>query len=233
LANQLSNIELYYTLPKNISEKKIIINEDEYSHIIKVMRHSLKDELYVTNGEGKIFLGKINKINKNNLELTIEKTFNYVNKFRNIYFCLPKLKNNDRFEFALEKCAELGITNFLTFESERTISKNNKIERWDKILLAAMKQSLHSFLPKITGIDFKDLFKLEGNKIGLEQNSEKEIRDLKIIPDEKCFFIFGPEGGLSEKELSLFKNENIYKIADNRLRTETAIITCASVITIF
>ncbi len=49
-------------------------------------------------------------------------------------------------------------------------------------------------------------------------------------PDETYYFIFGPEGGLSEKELNFFEGENIYKIYDNRLRTETAVISAATLI---
>ncbi len=146
----LSNIELYYSSQiKNKNE--IIINEaEDFKHIVKVMRHSIDDEVYVTNGEGKIFKSKISEINKNSLTAIIEDTMEYENKFSNITFCIPKLKSPDRFEFALEKCVELGITNFIVFDSERTVAKGNKIERWNKILISAMKQSLRSYLPKIS-----------------------------------------------------------------------------------
>ena len=230
LTKYLSNIELYYTLPKNVSENRIIIEGEEYSHIIKVMRHAVNDELFITSGIGKIYSGRINKINKNKLELTIANTLSYENKLKNVFFCISKLKNNDRFEFILEKCTELGITNYLVFESERTISKSNKIERWNKIILSAMKQSLNSFLPKIDTLNFNDIFSLPGIKIGLEQSSAKNFSDLKLNSDIQYYFIFGPEGGLSEKELSIFEKENIYKIADNRLRTETAAVAAASLI---
>ena len=72
---------------------------------------------------------------------------------KNIFFCIPKLKYSDRFEFALEKCTELGITNFIIFDSERSIHKSDKKERWEKIVLSAMKQSLRSYLPNITVIN--------------------------------------------------------------------------------
>ena len=196
------------------------------------MRHSVDDELYITDGKGKIYFGRINKINKNNLELNFEKTLTHENKLKNIFFCIPKLKNSDRLEFALEKCTELGITNFLVFDSERTISKGNKIERWNKILLSAMKQSLNSFRPKIEVTNFKNIFNLTGIKIGLEQSSEKNIQDIKLNLYEKYYFIFGPEGGLSENELDYFKKENLYKLAGKRLRTETAIIATVSLITL-
>jgi 16S rRNA (uracil1498-N3)-methyltransferase len=230
LTQHLSNIELYYTLPQNISENRIIVEGEEYSHITRVMRHSVKDELYVTDGRGKIYSGAINKINKNNIELEIENVLSYENRFKNICLCIPKLKSIDRLEFALEKCAELGITNFIIFDSERTVSKADKIERWEKILLSAMKQSLNSFLPKLEVLNFNNIVNLAGVKIGFEQSSLNKIDNLKLNTAEKYYLVFGPEGGLSNKELNFFEKENIYKIADNRLRTETAVVAAASII---
>jgi 16S rRNA (uracil1498-N3)-methyltransferase len=231
LNNPLSNIELYYTYSQNISNNKIIIEGEEYAHITKVMRHSEKDELYITDGNGKIYSGLINRINKTDIELEIGNILSYENKFRNIHFCIPKLKSNDRLEFALEKCTELGITNFVIFNSERTISKANKIERWKKILLSGMKQSLRSYLPKIEVRDFNNIINFPGTKAAFEQSASKKISEFKNNPDEAYYFIFGPEGGLSEKELNNFEVENIYKIFDSRLRTETAVVSAAALIT--
>lgn len=86
-------------------------------------------------------------------------------------------------------------------------------------------------MPTIDVVDSAaDIIKLDGRKILFAQNSENKISDLKINQKERYFFIFGPEGGLTREELNLFDEK--YKLVDNRLRTETAIIKCASIITI-
>ena len=229
--NYLSGVELYFSSSEKIKENNISIAGDNYKHIIKVMRHSVGDEIYITNGKGKIFLSIIKEIKKDSLIASIKKILQYENDFSNIFFCIPKLKSSDRVEFALEKCTELGITNFIIFDSERTIHKSDKKERWQRIVLSAMKQSLRSYLPAIDVVDSAaDILKLDGRKILLEQNSENKISDLKINQKERYYFIFGPEGGLTKEELNLFGEK--YKLADNRLRTETAVVKCASIITL-
>ena len=223
----LSNIELYYS-PDGIINNHIQIEGEDFKHIIKVMRHFEQDIIYITDGNGNIYESQINSINKNSLSAVSLKTYHYENVKQNIFFCIPKLKNADRFEFALEKCAELGITNFIIFESKRTISRGDKTDRWNKILISAMKQSLKCYLPDIKVVNsVKEIFSLNGGKIGFEQNSSNKIGSLKIIPDVNYYFIFGPEGGLDTDELELFDPENIYNLAENRLRTETAIIKAA------
>jgi 16S rRNA (uracil1498-N3)-methyltransferase len=226
----LSNIELYYS-PDGIINNRILIKDEDFNHIIKVMRHSVQDIIYTTDGQGSIYESQINSIGKKSLTTEPLKTYHYENDKQNIFFCIPKLKNSDRFEFALEKCVELGITNFIIFESKRTLSKGAKTDRWKKILISAMKQSLRSYLPEIKVVNsVKDIFSLNGGKIGFEQNSTNKISSLNIIPDVNYYFIFGPEGGLNNDELELFNPENLYNLVENRLRSETAIIKAASLL---
>lgn len=225
----LSNIELYYSHKDENSGRVIILEEEEFKHCTKVMRHSVKDDIYITDGNGKIFLSTINEIKKDSLTASVKKTLQYKNEYSNIFFCISKLKSNDRFEFALEKSTELGITNFVIFDSERAIHKSGKKERWVKIVLSAMKQSLRSYLPVIIVINsLKDILKFDGRKLLLDQNSEKKITELNVNREEKYYFLFGPEGGFTNEEMNLFDEK--YSLTGNRLRTETAVVKCASIV---
>jgi 16S rRNA (uracil1498-N3)-methyltransferase len=230
----LSDIELYYSPEKN-ENGLIKISGEECHHIKEVMRHNINDEIFVTDGKGKIFKTQIGQIDKKEITVKIIEEINYPNKYENIIFCIPRLKSAERFEFALEKCVELGITRFIVFESARTIAKGEKIERWQKILLAAMKQSLRAWLPQISFVkSFKELMKLNGSKIIFEQHSKIQFNDflstINFPLSTNKYFIFGPEGGLTEDECRTVNEECRVKLTDNRLRSETAIITAASLL---
>ncbi len=122
LQDFLSDIELYFS-PKLISDDKVIIDGDELHHILNVMRHKEGDEIFITDGIGNLFKAKLYTITNFKIECKIVEKKYFSNKFDNIVFCIPRLKSNDRFEFALEKSVELGINNFIVFESERTVAK--------------------------------------------------------------------------------------------------------------
>jgi len=231
LNNYFSNIELYFSEPENLSAEVIKIQKDDFKHLIKVMRHKMGDRIYITNGCGKIFETSITRFTTVNAEANVKRLFEYKNEFENIFFCIPKLKNSDRFEFILEKCTELGITNFIVFNADKAMPLGNKPERWNKILLAAMKQSLRAFLPKIFYAESLDeIIKKRGTKFVFDQNAANEFNRTYLNNSGNSYFVFGPEGGLSEKELSLFEESSKYNIAHNRLRTETAIIKCAALL---
>jgi 16S rRNA (uracil1498-N3)-methyltransferase len=230
----LSNIELYYTsIPAN--NNLIRIDGEEQHHIADVMRHTENDIIYVTHGTGIIYKSAIAAINKNEIICDIVEEYKYENKYPNVCFCIPRLKAPDRFEFALEKCVELGITNFIVFDSLRTVAKGEKIDRWQKVLLAAMKQSLRAWLPKISYVkNVSHLIQINTALVLFEQNSELTFMDFCTINREsfnsdKFNFIFGPEGGFDEKEIKELGKCEIVKLTDNRLRSETAIITAASI----
>ena len=227
---RLFNIELYYSFDEHISDEIISLTGDEFKHAVKVMRNSVGDTLYITNGAGSIFKTEISSIEKNKISARIIETIRTKNKFENIFFCIPKLKNPDRFKFAIEKCVELGVTNFIIFESTRTIAKGTNIKRWEKIALASMKQSLRAYLPKIRLVkNLSDIAESKGEKIIFEQNTERKFQ-FEFLKDNKYYFIFGPEGGLMENEIQLFDTDLIYSLSDHRLRSETAIVKVASLI---
>ncbi len=229
----LSNIELYYS-SSGENGGKLILTGDEAKHAAGVMRHKQGDVLFVTDGRGKIFEAEILEASKSKVVCQVLNVKEFTNELGNICFVIPRLKNPSRFEFALEKSVELGITDFIVFDAERSVAKGSKLERWQKITESAMKQSLHGFLPVVRY--FKSLKEIpieEGDTVIIfEQESERKFLDeLKEIENgNKIYFIFGPEGGLTKSELQTFKQAKVLQLTKNRLRSETAIITAASAI---
>lgn len=228
----LSDIELYFS-PK-VSGQKIFIEGEECHHIKDVMRHVGGDEIFVTDGEGHIYKTEITEVTSKIILCRILERFDYPDNLSRITFCIPRLKSAERFEFALEKCVELGITNFIVFDSQRTVAKGEKIERWQKILTSAMKQSLRAWLPKISYVKSVDkLAELSGTKILFDQSSVQNFSEFlstlnSKLETQNLFFIFGPEGGMSEGECRVMNAECRVKLTNNRLRSETAIVTSAA-----
>ncbi len=228
---KLKDIELYYSpIPLN-RDNLILAEKDELNHILRVMRHKEGDEIYITDGRGRIYKTTILSLTGERLTAQLLEEYEYEDKNKNLIFCIPRLKSAERMETALEKCAELGITNFIIFDSKRTMPRGNKSTRWEKILLSAMKQSLRSFLPQLrTGGRLNELAAAEGNKILFVQDSDRDFNKSVVCGNEKTYFIFGPEGDFTEEEKKLFQNADFYNLGENRLRSETAIIKCASIL---
>lgn len=224
----LSNTELYYGAADEESST-LLISAEEFHHLSRVMRHRTGDEIFVTDGNGSIYRTVLAETGKDNAIVEIKERIRYDNPLQNITFCICRLKNPDRFEFALEKLTELGITSIIVYDSENTVSKADKKERWKKLLLSAMKQSLRSYLPDIKYYSALDeIMCLSGKHIIFEQNAEENLSSFSFNPSDHYYLIFGPEGGLTDREIGKAGKEYQLRLTTSRLRSETAIITVAS-----
>lgn len=227
----LSDIELFFT--DEVSDKKIFLRDDDFFHCTKVFRYKVGDKVFVTDGNGKIYNCKISQIYKNELQAEILSYTEQKIKYPNFYFCIPILKNKDRFRFAFEKLIELGITNIIVYKAERAISEKFNFDKYRKVAVESIKQSLQANLPVTKSIgSITELNSFEGNKIIFEQSAEKKFNNNMIKESDIYYFIFGPEGGLTEREINSLSNHKKFSLAENRLRTETAILKVASVLTL-
>lgn len=227
----LSGFELYFSHLVDLETGLIKIEGEESNHLVKVMRNKIKEKIYITNGNGTIFNCEIVQIEKDIILSKILHEFKYEKRYGNLFFCIPVLRSHDRFEFALEKCTELGITNFIIYNAERSIGKVVNQKRIEKILTSSIKQSLLSWLPKVQYYNsLKDIVSEHAKKIIFDQSSAQYFDKKLVKQGEDYFFIFGPEGGLSADEINIFQLSEKFRLNDNRLRTETAIVKAASLL---
>lgn len=227
----LSDIELFYS--EEVSSDSIILSNDEFHHCTKVFRKKIGDEIFITDGKGKIYNCKIESIGKKELKALINSSISFEEKFPNYIFCIPLLRNKDRFKFAIEKLIELGITKIIIFKAKRAVAEKINADKVKKLGIESIKQSLQSILPEFQFISsLEELNKYIGRKIIFEQKCEIKFDKKLIDLTSVNYFIFGPEGGLTGEEIELLSDKNMFSLAENRLRSETAIIKVASVITL-
>ena len=150
-------------------------------------------------------------------------------------------KNNDRFEWFVEKATELGVDVISPVIGERSERKVFKTERSRKIALSAMKQSLKAKLPMVEEpVSVRDFI------MGHSDDSEvrmicycfegeaerRSIEDvLREIPaDSRITVLIGPEGDFSPEEARLAVGNGFFPVhlGPSRLRTETAAVTAVT-----
>lgn len=227
----LSDSELYYVpgIPPGASNAQL--NGDEAYHAAHVMRCRAGERLLLTNGTGCIFQAEVLSAASSLVTLRLLNVTEYPNPLAKIVFCVPRLKNPDRMAFALEKCVELGITRFILLSSERTIPRTDKTERYTKILISAMKQSLRAWLPAIQGNALLNKGFLQNkNVVLLSQAANTPFGANNLPSGEDVYLIFGPEGGTTPAEDALFPTSSQFSLGPARLRAETAVVMAAALV---
>lgn len=232
-------MEAFYLSDLKIGQTLILISGEEFHHLSKVLRLKTGDEIFVMNGKGLILRCKIEVLSKDKAKCNVldEKIYQK-QKIRTIAL-IPVLKNLERFEFALEKLTELGIDIIQPYYSQRTINKNLRFERCNRILIPAIKQSLNPFLPDLRQpLSLKEaLLKFKDNSIVLfGEPTGKNIFEFKDtltkINQKNIVLLVGPEGDLTveEKEIVRSYEALFVKLGNYRLRSETAVISLFSIV---
>lgn len=230
-------MQLFYNPDIDESTESFSFDKEESRHIIKVLRKKDSDILHVTNGLGLLFETEITLASDNKCivqVLSIKKTDQP--KFR-LHLAVAPTKMNDRFEWFLEKATEIGIQEITPVICDRSERKVVNLERFEKIILSAMKQSNETYLPKLNeAISFKEFIKQKNEGLQLiahcEETDKKSLKDV-LKPNESVTMLIGPEGDFSEKEIALALENNYEPVTlgNTRLRTETAaIVACHSVL---
>jgi len=161
-------------------------------------------------------------------------SFEKVLSNKNLHVAISILKSPARFEIFLEKAVEIGVSEITPIICKRTLRKRVKIERCNKIIISALKQSFKYHLPKFNSpIAFKDFIKssTEKNKlIATCEELKKESLGKSFKQSETNVILIGPEGDFTKEELKEAKINKFkfVSLGNSRLRAETAgIMSCA------
>lgn len=211
------------------------LSNEESKHCIKVLRLKIGDKVQVVNGKGSICLCEIiDENHKNCLVKIVEKISKDKRKNYSLHIAIAPTKSNDRFETFLEKATEIGIDEISPFIGRFSERKKINSNRFEKVIISAVKQSVNPFKPKMNSLNtFHNLIntKFNGEKYiahCYESSKKKHLKNT-YKKGENVMILIGPEGDFSEEEIKLAvaKGFTEISISDSRLRTETAgIVAC-------
>lgn len=229
-------MQLFYNASLDLSVSQFVFSEEESRHIVKVLRKKPGDVLHITNGKGYLFTAEILSTDPKQCKATIVDTKKKHEKMHSLHMVVAPTKNNDRFEWFLEKVTEIGVNEITPIICEHSERKVLKLPRLEKIIQSAMKQSLRTYLPKLNEPILYEKFigKEHEGLLFIAHCHEGEKMELirRVAPDKDVTILIGPEGDFSEPEVDLAYEHGFYPISlgDARLRTETAaIVACTTV----
>jgi 16S rRNA (uracil1498-N3)-methyltransferase len=146
----------------------------------------------------------------------------------------------DRMEWAIEKCAELGIVRMVPVIAARTekhlaTAAAKRVERWRRLVHQATEQSRRTSSPEIAEpIKLKELFAIADETRIVLSEVERELTLKDALPPDanSVLLAFGPEGGWTDHELAVFGEAGwaSASMGNTILRAETAVIAAVAVV---
>jgi len=211
----------------------VVLNREESHHCVKVLRLRQGEEVVVTDGHGQWLSGTLIEATHKACLVSGSKLSIVKPRQHRLHLAVAPTKNIDRFEWFLEKATECGIEEITPVFCENSERNVIKPERLEKLMVAAMKQSLRAWLPVLNpAMKLKDFLKkeLHGEKMVAHCGSggRKDFRHA-YTEGQNAIVLIGPEGDFSEAEVfeALAAGYQPVSLGNYRLRTETAaLVAC-------
>ncbi|MBK1441801.1 16S rRNA (uracil(1498)-N(3))-methyltransferase [Parapedobacter sp. ISTM3] len=232
-------MQLFYTPGIQPKDRAFVLDEEESKHAVRVLRMAAGHHVNLVDGRGGLYTAVVVDAHPKRTALEVTAVnLDYAKRPYYLHIAIAPTKNIDRMAWFLEKATEVGIDEITPLICERSERKEVKTDRLNKVMVAAMKQSLKAFLPKLNeAAKFVDFVKLAATQdthslIAHCAEGEKHYLNKLIPPAGRYTILIGPEGDFSgsEIEAALAAGYHPITLGDTRLRTETAaLMACLEV----
>ena len=221
-----------------------IIEGEDVKHISKVLRCKVGEKLEICDKDNSEYVCEITDISKNQVDLNIIEK-NEIKRESDLkvklYQGLPK---STKMEFILQKLTEVGVDEIILVSTKRSVVKvddkkeGKKLERWERIIYEAAKQSKRGKIPTLRGVlsfdeALEDMKNNDMNICPYENEKTVSIKSAIRGYDINNIGIFvGPEGGFEEEEIQTLQDidSKVVSLGPRILRTETASVVASSIV---
>ncbi len=224
-------MHLFYTPDIDTQASHYQLSEEESKHAVRVLRLAVGDTVQLIDGSGGMYEAEIIDAHPKRCTLQIlSRTFEFQKPSYHLHIAVAPTKNIDRIEWFLEKATEIGIQEITPLISEHSERKEVKVDRLNKVVVSAMKQSLKAYMPQINeAINFDKFLAQQKDSDSLKAiahcvDDEKKYLNQAFPKNQSYLILIGPEGDFSQKEIqqALAAGFHPISLGEARLRTETA-----------
>jgi len=206
------------------------LESDEAHHAIKVMRLKTGEEIKISDGEGNWVSGPISEVGKKNLKIDVTASGIEASKKPELVL-VQALTKSDRSKEMLELVTVAGVDRIIPWQAERSISKwqSNSYDKWTSSIKEAGKQSRRVNLPKLEKLmsarEITEQILASDCILVFHESANEKFSALDIAQNaSSVYLIIGPEGGITDTELEIFKSKggNLVRLGEPVLRSAHA-----------
>lgn len=215
------------------------LNEEESNHCARVLRLKPGDEIFIADGLGNLHRTQIETIDHKRTSVRVVETLSEYNKLPyRLHIAVAPTKNMDRMEWFLEKATEIGISEITPIICHNSERKVIKIDRMNRIVEAAMKQSYKAYHPQVNdAVKFSDFVKNDNSEQKFVAHCEDDGKRIYLAdvvkPQVSVTVLIGPEGDFSHEEIEMaLQNYTPITLGSSRLRTETAALVACDIVSV-
>ncbi len=215
----------------------IEVEGDAYRHLFRSLRLRSGDAVQVVDGRGSIRSGRVAEVDRGMGRVLLGAPLEAPSPscLVTLICAMPK---PERASWLIEKSTELGVSRvcFAPWQLSARVPSARVIERLSRVAVAALLQSGGAWLPQLEVLDSVDqIFETARDtphRLVLEPTAKVPLaqRCSEVGPGAKVALFVGPEGGLTDEELTLCRDRSIQpaRLGPTVLRVETAAVVASA-----
>ena len=224
------------------SQGRATLRGSEAHHLRNVLRAEPGRLVELMDGSGRVWRAVVEHCTESEVELYKVELLESSSRVARLGL-IQSLCKADKLEWILEKCTEIGVDDIYLLEAARSIVKipkerlGTKMERWQKIILAAVKQSRRHTIPALHPPSSLSVVcqNLQPGLRVLLSESERRTSLKHIVRStvwDHAIVCIGPEGGWTESEHQELVESGFQSasLGSQILRTETAALVATAIL---
>ncbi|MFD2759465.1 16S rRNA (uracil(1498)-N(3))-methyltransferase [Lentibacillus juripiscarius] len=234
-------LQRYFVPSENWIDEQVYVTGDDAHHVTRVMRLKTGNEIICNHPDGQAAICTITSMNADEVRAEIKEWMDTSNESPVSVTIVQALAKGDKFELVLQKGTELGASAFIPLKAERSVvvwddkKAEKKMARYSKILKEASEQCHRNKIPQLhPAMAIKELMEqsqsFERKLFAYEEEAKTDAFQTfaqsvaRFKPGDHVLIVIGPEGGFSENEANVMKQEGFapVRLGPRILRTETA-----------
>jgi 16S rRNA (uracil1498-N3)-methyltransferase len=234
----LKEVTNFYVLPEDVEADSLVIRGEEAHHLLKACRGRPGEVICASDGLGKKYVAVIREIEPDRARCEIAQISRNENEPVVKITLAQGLPQGLKMDYIIEKTTELGVHTIQPVHCKNSLSERSNLavltrkqKRWQRLAIAAFKQSLRTHLPVVElPIEFEDLLDraidFDLTLIAAPDKGSISVHAaIKKRPGpSRVLLLVGPEAGFTDEERETAISSGFVRVSlgPRRLRTETA-----------
>ncbi|MBL0034497.1 MAG: 16S rRNA (uracil(1498)-N(3))-methyltransferase [Flavobacteriales bacterium] len=218
----------------DLSLDDLRLPEEEAHHAVHVLRVQPGSHVILVDGRGMSATAEVVESGKKGCSAhVVQRNVHAREREVAIHLAVAPTKQNDRFEWFVEKAVEIGVDRITPLMTERTERTRLRTDRLLRVAVSAMKQSQRTWLPQIDEpVALSALLReeLPGQRFFGWCAGEHESLVARYQPTMDALVLIGPEGDFTPGEADALRKHQFQAVSLGaaRLRTETAALAACT-----
>lgn len=227
----MRRIRLFVDLPLQL-DAQVSLPDFAANHALRVLRLRDGDAVTLFNGDGHDYSGQLN-LSKREPRVQINRVDTVSNESPLAITLVQAIARGEKMDLILQKATELGVAKIVPVITQRTEVKldedraDKRVIHWQHVLESACEQCGRAQVPLVESpVTLERAARLfaesEDTRLVLHPEGGKPLAQFTLA--DAVTIAIGPEGGFSERDLSVLKQSGFLNVTlgPRILRTETA-----------